>query len=93
MNSEEYSLVNFAKRKIPFVMVVGTNDQFFPLESVRATRDNFVDHGFEVELTELKRHTHDYYSRAASINETIWRFLKERALAGAPKFVDYANMR
>jgi len=93
MRPEEFSLVSFARRKIPFAMIVGTNDQLFPLESVRATRDNLVENGFEVELTELKRHTHDYYSRAASINDTIWQFLEKRALPGAPKFVDYANMR
>ncbi len=52
-------------------MVVRTNDPLFPLEAVRATWDNLVKYGFEVELTELRRHTHDYYSRAASINHTI----------------------
>lgn len=93
MHPDDDQLTSFAKRKIPFAIVIGTNDSYFPLEVVRATRDQLVKHGFEVELTELRRHTHDYYSKAASINEGIWSFLESRSLTAEPKFVDYANMR
>lgn len=90
---DEYSLASFATRKIPFIMVVGTEDQFFPLKDVRDTRDNLEKHGFEVELTEILRHTHDYYPKSAFINEKVWQTMKAHSLPAAPKFVDYANLR
>src|SRR5688572_28913529 len=66
-----------AKRKIPIAIFVGTNDQFFPLTVVRATRDALNAHDFKAELTEIKGHTHWYYDRAPEINRSAWDFLKE----------------
>ena len=42
--------VDRATRKTPIRMWVGTNDDLFPLEPVRATRDTLNSHGFNVEL-------------------------------------------
>ncbi len=75
-----------AKRKIPFWIFVGTNDQFFPLPVVRATRDALVAGGFKCELTELKDHTHWYYDKAADINKKAWDFLKIYELTDDPKY-------
>ncbi|HVS20191.1 MAG TPA: hypothetical protein VHD88_00010, partial [Pyrinomonadaceae bacterium] len=50
---ETYPLIAFAKRKIPLFIMVGTNDPFFPLADVRATRDELVKHGLTVQLTEI----------------------------------------
>jgi dienelactone hydrolase len=73
-------------------MIVGDRDPFFPVADVRATRDHLVKKGFTAELTEIPRHTHDYYSRSPFINEKIWSFLKTRSLEKPQRFTEYANM-
>jgi poly(3-hydroxybutyrate) depolymerase len=69
-----------ATRKTPIRMWVGTKDKLFPLEPVRATRDALNNHGFNVELVEIKGHTHWYYDRAAKINKEVWSFLQQHQL-------------
>ena len=78
-----------APRKIPVALWVGTNDRFFPLEQVRATRDALKAFGYPVELTEIPGHTHDYYGRSSQINKEVWAFLQQHRLAADPKFQVY----
>jgi poly(3-hydroxybutyrate) depolymerase len=78
-----------APRKIPLAIWVGTSDAFFPLDAVRATRDALTTRGFSVQLTEIFRHTHDYYGRAGDINKQAWAFLKPQSLKDDPVFVKY----
>jgi poly(3-hydroxybutyrate) depolymerase len=87
-----YPLIGFATRKIPFAIFIGDRDPYFPLAGVIATRDEMTKNGFTAELTEMKFHDHDYYSKAKWINEKAWAFLKTRALDKPPKFTVYANM-
>src|SRR5215212_6049074 len=68
---DSYSLTTYATRKIPFTIVVGTRDPFFPLAAVRAFRDELQKQGFVAELTEIRNHTHDYYSRSGEINKGV----------------------
>lgn len=77
------------KRKTPVGLVVGTHDPFFPVAVVRSTRDALKEHGIEAPLTEIQGHTHDYYGRSKEINKLAWEFLKDKALAGEPKFTEY----
>lgn len=86
---QQFELISYAKRKTPLTIIVGTNDQFFPLKDVRATRDALNAHGFAVELTEIDKHTHWYYDLAPKINEQAWNFLKKRELAEAPHYEQY----
>lgn len=86
MRREDDVHIERAKRKIPISIFVGTNDQFFPLSVVRATRDALNARGFNSELTEIKGHTHWYYDRAPEINRMAWEFLKKHELAGEPKY-------
>ena len=72
---------------------MGTNDAFFPLADVRATRDLLNAGGFSVELTEIPRHTHDYYSRSSEINRAAWEFLKKHELAADPQYTQYESKR
>lgn len=83
-NDDAY--IERAQRKIPIAIFVGTNDQFFPLPVVRATRDALNARGFKSELTEIKGHTHWYYDRAPEINRSAWDFLKVHELSGEPKY-------
>ncbi len=89
LQPSERQYVERAKRKIPISIFVGTNDQFFPLSSVRDTRDLLNDHGFNSQLTKLKNHTHDYYGRADEINDLAWKFLKLHELSFDPKYEQY----
>ena len=68
---------------------VGTDDPLFPLARVRQTRDALNANGFDAKLTEIARHTHDYYSAAGRINPQVWGFLKEYRLSAEPRFQRY----
>jgi poly(3-hydroxybutyrate) depolymerase len=91
LQPHDYPLTASAQRKIPIWMIVGTNDQLFPREKVRATRDELQKDGFPVELVEIPRHTHDYYSRSREINDKAWAFLSRQSLATEPKYLVYAK--
>jgi len=85
----EGPMVEQATRKIPFYLVVGTEDPLFPLEGVRATRDYLAKRGFEVQLVEMKGHDHWYYDLAPKINAKAWDFLKQQKLADEPRYIQY----
>ena len=83
-------MIERATRKIPISIFVGTNDQFFPVKDVRATRDALNKNGFDAQLTEIKGHTHDYYGKADEINKAAWEFLKGASLPADPRYQRYA---
>lgn len=82
-------MLDDATRKIPIALLVGTQDPFFPLPNVRATRDALVKRGFDVPLTEIKGHNHNYYGRSKEINKAAWEFLKDKSLKEEPKHTQY----
>jgi poly(3-hydroxybutyrate) depolymerase len=86
---QDSELIERTKRKIPIAIFVGTNDSFFPLPVVRATRDALNAKGFNSELTEIKGHTHWYYEKAPEINRSAWEFLKKYELTGEPLYEEY----
>lgn len=78
-----------ADRKIPIAMWNGTDDRVVDVRAVRQVRDFLISRGFDVTLTEMPRHTHDYYGRASDINKAAWQFLKTRRLSAEPKYKEY----
>ena len=68
-------------RRVPIAMWADRNDDFFPLRSVRATRDLLNGHGFEVTLTEIAGH-----SGYGEVNRAAWEFLRQYRLDREPKF-------
>jgi poly(3-hydroxybutyrate) depolymerase len=82
-------MIDRAPRKIPMAIWVGTNDAFFPVAAVRQTRDALNAHGFNLQLTEIKGHTHDYYTPSGGINKQVWTFLKDHKLGAEPKYQQY----
>ncbi len=82
----EYSVVNFAERKIPLAMFVGDRDQFFPIKAARQTRDALRRVGFPVELTEIPNHDHWYYDMGPKFNRWAWDFLKTKQLDSDPRY-------
>ena len=69
-------LISEAKRKIPISLFVGTRDPLFPVEAVRGTQSLLAKNGFDVQLTLLAGHNHNYYGIANEINEMVWAFFK-----------------
>ena len=86
-----FSLFDYAGRKIPIAIWIGTRDKFFSLPEVRATAEALKSRGFPVELTEIPDHTHDYLGHAAELNPKIWEFLSRASLPAEPKFRVYAD--
>jgi poly(3-hydroxybutyrate) depolymerase len=82
----EFSPIEYAKRKTPISIQVGDKDQFFSVADVKATGDALKEHGFEVEVTIMKKHDHWYYDLAPKINEAAWEFLKKHPLEGDPQY-------
>ena len=86
---QAYADIDYAKRKIPLAIWVGTVDPFFPLKLVQATRDAMNAKGFAVQLTEMPGHDHWYYDLAPKINKDAWEFLKKYELPEEPKYMQY----
>ena len=86
-----FTIFDFAARKIPIAIWIGTRDRFFSLESVRATAEALKSRGFPGTLTEIPNHTHDYSAVSRDVNPAIWTFLTAQKLAGEPRFRPYAD--
>lgn len=87
IDSRSRSRTAQAKRKIPIALFVSTNDPFFPIPKVQATRNLLKESGFPVEMKEISLdetvHGHDYFSVAGTINRHAWNFLKNHKIAAA----------
>ncbi len=88
---DEFQTIDQASRRIPLAIWVGTVDRFFPLTSVRATRDALKAKGFAVDVTEMPGHDHWYYDLAPEINASAWEFLKRYELPNEPRYAEYAG--
>lgn len=86
---DEYKLTDYATRKIPMSVFVGTRDPIFPLPLVRGTVAALNAKGIVTKLHEIEGHDHNYYPRANQINREAWNFLKEQKLASAPRYTEY----
>jgi len=89
----EFSLIDYAKRKIPLAIVVGDQDQFFRLSAVKSTSERLKTKGFEVEVTVLQGHDHRYDDLAPEINEQLWNYLKRYELSKEPEYEQYQFQR
>ena len=89
MRSDDGPFIERSKRKTPISIVIGTNDDFFPLSEVRKTRDMLSERGFTVDFNEMKGHTHNYYGRSSEINQNVWSFLSRHRLGSEPKYERY----
>jgi predicted esterase len=79
--ADDYTwIVGRAERKTPIAIYIGDHDQFFPVESVRKTRDLLLKTGFPIHYVEMDHHDHNYYARSDEINADAWKFLKENVL-------------
>jgi predicted esterase len=77
---EDYRFIEVAARKTPIRITVGDSDTFFPLDSVRRTEKALKSRGFEVVVSVITNHTHNYYEIAPAVNRDSWLFLKQHEL-------------
>jgi predicted esterase len=72
-----------AERKMPIAIWVGDRDQNFPLDVVRDTKRLFDSNGYNLELSVIPNHDHNYYAISDEINQKAWNFLKKTQLPPA----------
>lgn len=93
VHPDDIAAFDWATRKIPYAIWIGTRDAFFPLDAVRATRDALKSRGFEVAYVEMPGHTHDYYGSAREINRDALKFFQAHPLTADPKYSAYGGAR
>ena len=89
VDQEDFHLLDYADRKIPTAIWVGSADPFFPLPRVKATVDAFTAKGIPVEFKPINNHDHNYYRRAGDVNPAAWKFLQQHRLTTDQKFKPY----
>jgi len=89
-NARDYNAIAFARRKIPVSIIIGSEDEFFSMASVRRTQDALKAAGFPAEVTVLPGQHHAFYeANAAEIEKDAWTFLSAHSLDSAPAFISY----
>lgn len=86
-----FSIFDFAARKIPIGIWIGTTDPFFPIAEVRATAKALESRGIPVALTEIPDHPHNFHLVAKDVGPKIWNFLSGKSLPEDAKFRVYAD--
>ncbi len=89
IHKDSQSYIDYAKRKIPIAIFVGDQDQFFPLQMIKETKEALEKRGIKPEVTILKNHDHNYYNLAPKLNKFVWDFLKPQLLLDAPLYKLY----
>jgi poly(3-hydroxybutyrate) depolymerase len=70
-------LFTYPKRKMPIALWVGDRDAFFPPDRVTATKAMFEAHGFQVQLTVIANHSHNYDEASEKVDRQAWQFFKD----------------
>jgi len=83
------AVVPLARRKIPVAIFIGDRDEFFPMNTVKATEAALKEAGHPVFVTVLKRQDHSYAGVARSVNREAWNFLAAIRLESEPIFQSY----
>lgn len=74
-----------ATRKMPIAIWVGDRDLFFPKDTVRETKGVFDENGYNVQLSVIHGHDHNYYDISEEVNAMAWSFLKAAQMPDAEK--------
>jgi poly(3-hydroxybutyrate) depolymerase len=80
LQPDQYSLFQYAERKMPAAIWVGDRDPNFPLDLVNATKKEFNKNGFPLEVSIIANHDHNYYAISDDVNRRAWEFLKKSHL-------------
>jgi poly(3-hydroxybutyrate) depolymerase len=87
--TDEYQVMDYARRKIPVSIWVGDRDEYFSTASVNSTQRILSGAGFPVDLNLLKDRRHSLLDVPIDFNDKVWAFLGHNALGDIPKFTPY----
>ena len=82
---QSHRLFPYATRHMPVALWVGDHDPAFGIDRVTETRDLFKAQGFDVQLSILKSHGHEYSEVAETVNRQAWTFFQGASLPDAQK--------
>ncbi len=86
-----FKIFDYADRKIPMGIVIGTRDPLFPLSLVRPVAEALKSRGFPVAVDEIPGHDHNYRKRSQEINDWAWKFMSPVHLDAEPRYRDYVK--
>lgn len=84
-----FKIFDYADRKIPMGIVIGTKDPLFPLSLVHPVIEALKSRGFPVAVDEIPGHDHNYRKRSVEINDWAWKFMSPVHLDQEPRYRDY----
>lgn len=64
------------RRHMPVAIWTGDRDPFFSVDEVRETKRVMDANGFDVRLSVIALHDHNYYAISSTVNARAWDFLK-----------------
>jgi poly(3-hydroxybutyrate) depolymerase len=76
----EKPLFSRVERRMPIAIWVGDRDPLFSVDAVTASKRLFEANGFDVKLTVIPDHDHNYYLISNEINAQAWESLKKSQL-------------
>jgi len=91
ISSDYFSIFDAATRKIPLAIYIGTRDQFFPLDVVRATSEALKARNFPLLYKEIPDHRHSYAEVSERINPEIWEYFDSHPLPSDPRYTSYRD--
>jgi poly(3-hydroxybutyrate) depolymerase len=80
LNKQQYDVFPYSERRTPIFIQVGDQDAGFPVAMVLETKKQFEANGFEIKLTIIPHHDHNYYGISDAVNAKAWEFLKASTL-------------
>jgi poly(3-hydroxybutyrate) depolymerase len=91
VSSDYFSIFDAATRKIPLAIYIGTRDQFYPIDVVRATSEALKKRGFPLLYKEMPDHDHNYKAVMGEINPEIWQYFLANPLPADPRYIHYKD--
>jgi poly(3-hydroxybutyrate) depolymerase len=72
------------RRHMPLAIWSGDLDPYFPVDEVRETKRRLDAHGWNVQLSVMAQHDHNYYAVSSTVNPRAWQFLSATRLTDEP---------
>ena len=69
--------LSLPRRHMPIAIWTGDMDPYFPVEDVRQTKRLLDSSGFNVKLSVIALHDHNYYAVSSTVNPSAWEFFKQ----------------
>ena len=91
VSSDYFSIFDAATRRIPLAIYIGTRDQFYPIQVVRAVSEALKKRDFPLVYVEIPDHDHNYKAVAPEINPEIWKYFADHPLPQDPRYTNYKD--